>query len=84
MANANRNNYIPIFIYSTHNPYLAVSLDKQKLIYLTENDYIKCNTLGLTKYFLLNNVVYFKTYSICEIQLFNSDNQIKLPEYCEV
>jgi len=67
-----------------HNPYLAISLDKQKFISLTESDYINCNTLGLTKYFLLNNVIYFKTYSICEIQLFNSDNQIKLPEYCEV
>jgi len=67
-----------------HNPYLAISLDKHKFISLTENDYTNCNTLGQTKYFLLTNVVYFKTYPICEIQLFNSDTLIKLPENCEV
>jgi len=67
-----------------HNPYLAISLDKQKFISLTENDYANCNTLGLTKYFFLKNVVYFKTYPICEVQLFDSDNLMKLPEYCEV
>jgi len=72
-----------LFIHP-HNPYLATSLDKQKFISLTENDYANCNTLGLTKYFLLKNIVYFKTYPICEVQLFDSDNLIKLPEYCEV
>lgn len=68
-----------IFI-QPHNPYMAISNDKQKFIGLSEWDMLNTIYFTYTKYYQLNNVVYLKTFPLREIQLFDSQRLIKLPE----
>lgn len=72
-----------IFI-QPHNPYMAISNDKQKFIGLSDWDMLNTISLTYTKYYLLNSAVFLKTFPLCEIQLFDSQKLIKLPEYCIV